>query len=59
MQRDNKYIVICNSCNGEGLKEYYISHSEGSELGTCPVCEGSGRLIKSTKYKPFKIKENA
>lgn len=51
MQRNTKEIVICEDCKGEGLKEYYVSYEEGSELGTCPVCNGSGRLVKKVAFK--------
>lgn len=59
MQRDSEETVICLACKGDGKKDYYISHEEGAGVCICPECNGTGRLIKSINYKPFKSRYNA
>lgn len=40
-----KEIEVCRNCQGRGKTlEYSLFHGRGD---TCPVCEGSGRIIKT------------
>jgi len=46
---ENKTIIVCSVCNGEGKIIYK----------KCTSCNGTGRQIKTTaiSYEPFKEKE--
>ncbi len=52
-------IALCRECHGTGI----IRRVDGNQIGgTCPQCEGSGRVMVSYKMtldiRPYKRKEN-
>jgi DnaJ-class molecular chaperone len=57
----SKQIVLCNTCEGEGEVNNYSStfmelyKPEGPVK--CPICKGSGRMIKEITFVPYKNKK--
>lgn len=46
-------IIICHQCDGSGEEEKRVGGYD-TETVNCSLCCGSGRLVKSIVYKPYK-----